>query len=200
MTPSDVKTLSWPPKPTPVPVRLRALQIARSHIGEREIVEGYERGKDAPAIGNQGPIVRWSCERWTSPERFQREYAAGKMAWCAGFVSSCFLEACAPDLAAQWNHIGSTSCDALWTRLDRAGWTWRTTENGGMPAPGDLVFFVKLVDAAPILHEDATPDLDHVGFVDGDAQVLSGNHHDAVGYSSRSLCGPAVWGFARVPW
>lgn len=154
----------------------RVLQVALPMEGQAEVGE------------NEGPIVQWSIGPWTHRE-------PGPWAkWCAGFASTCLLEALATaqdDHQAEWEKIGSLSCDTLWARLTARGWTWRNS--AGEPAePGDLVFF------------GASTDLNHVGLVlalEGRTlRTIEGNAGDRVRRRSYDLSFPRLHGFARVPW
>lgn len=133
----------------------RALQIAAAHLGQAE-----------QGGANQGPVVEWAIGPWTT--RTPGPWAR----WCAGFVSTCYLEAIvelAPRVAAEWRTIGSLSCDSLCAHLAAAGCA---VELPGELQPGDLLFYGSL------------DDLKHVGILEsvapGRLKVLEGNSGDAV--------------------
>lgn len=66
------------------------------HIGEQE----------TPPGSNKGPVVDWAVTAWAGKSH-------GAMPWCAGAVSTAYLEAGYPSM----NKIGSLSCDTLYRNV-----------------------------------------------------------------------------------
>lgn len=190
----------------PPPVAARALAIATSKLGQKEV--------GGP---NQGPIVEWSAEPWTSRHPGPTDWAR----WCAFFVSTCYLEAFAAeprgllhqDPAIRWQGLGSGSCDRLWQHLDEAEATGRDV---AAAQPGDLLFFggwrctdtkhchARVAEGqtpCPKCGAPAELDLDHVGLVerieDGVVLTIEGNSGDAVRRQRHPLGAPLLWGWAR---
>lgn len=186
---SSVQTIRGPEGPGPV--RLGALEIARSKIGERET---------AP---NQGPIVDWSLAGITSRKAAgDMEHPAGWAKWCAFFVSQCFqrelLLRGQTELARLWRaDYASGSCSSLWASCERAGWTESSLE--AQPQPGDLVFYGELAAKKGIkfLHVDFY-ERALVG-AEGHFEAIGGNSRDSVARSVRTPDSKIV-GYARVPW
>lgn len=106
----------------PPTLGMRALEIARSKVGQRE-----RGGK------NRGAIVAWSMEGMHS--------ASDAPKWCAFFACQTFLRAAqTPEQLAEMKKIASGDCDRLWARLSARGWTWIYGANS-TPPPGALIFF-----------------------------------------------------------
>ncbi len=146
----------------------KALAVAKSKLGMKE-----EGGP------NQGPIVEWSMRPWTKAP-------LGNWAkWCAGFVCTCYLEAGSPLI----RKYASLEVSKLWSKLDRAGYTWDyiPTPSQKLPEPGDLFF---------------TKGFSHVGLVESvEGNILhtvEGNHQDQVARAQRSLTSVKIHGFARL--
>lgn len=159
---------NWPPPPG-----VRALQQLLKHLGEAE------------TSPNQGPVVEWACRRWVGDEFWARVYPVGKMAWCAGAVSSAFADAGIPI-------PGSVSCDALLRLLQRAGWlVWQPSHEPRRIGAGDVVFW------------GPAHNLEHVGLVETAAadklHCVEGNHLNAVGRRTYSLPDPRLAWVARHP-
>lgn len=159
----------WPPSPG-----VRAALVLVQKLGERE--DG----------NNAGEVVIWACRRWCSREFWDAKYPAGKMFWCAGAVSSALAEA-----GVDMSRVGSVDADAL---LDRMRARWGVV--AGEPAAGDVVWFQDL--ARPELR--AT----HVGIIskmlgNSRAEIVSGNHHNAIGLSEVALGDPRIICFVRIP-
>lgn len=117
------------------PIQARVLEVARSLIGQRE------------EPGNQGEIVRRVCSPFLSANDFTRLYRAGKLAWCAGFASYCWLMAW-----PGFRRYASVDCDSLWLRQAAAGWTRRVGNALLEPQPGDLLFFHAKTDHGDVNH------------------------------------------------
>lgn len=186
--------------PGPGPVRLGALEIASSKIGERET------GRNA------GPIVDWSLEGLTShPAAGDDKRRPGWAQWCAFFVSQCVrreLDRRGDDaLLREWvRELASGSCDSLWRHLEARGWVWlrgaplpqalspQGVDAPGLPGAGDFVFF------------GVPGDLAHVGYVErldgaaGRLHTVEGNAGDRVAALDHPADHPRIVGYARVPW
>jgi len=76
--------------------RQLALNKLCAHIGEQE----------TPPGSNKGPVVDWAVTPWAGKSH-------GAMPWCAGAVSTAYLEAGYPAM----NKIGSLSCDTLYRNV-----------------------------------------------------------------------------------
>lgn len=158
----------WPPA-----AGVRAVQILKERLGQHE---------SAP---NQGPIVEWACRRWVSDEFWAKHYPAGKMAWCAGAVSSALSEAGVPMVG-----IGSVSCDALLRHMRSRGWdVW--TPKDRLPSAGDVVFL------------GLPQDLRHVGLVVAVEKPIllyvSGNAGNAVRERTLPVDDDSLAWYVRVP-
>ena len=99
-------------EPSIIPVRLAAMEVARSKQGIKE-----DKGPDGKGL-NTGEIVDWSCDGFTR----QRG-----IFWCAFFYSQCHREVLRQrgdvQLLAHWMQIASGGCDLLWRRMAAEGWT-----------------------------------------------------------------------------
>ncbi len=73
-----------------------ALMKLGMHIGKQE----------TPPGSNKGPVVDWAVTAWAGKSH-------GAMPWCAGAVSTAYLEAGYPSM----NKIGSLSCDTLYRNV-----------------------------------------------------------------------------------
>lgn len=68
---------------------------------------GIHRGEqETPPGSNKGPVVDWAVTPWAGKSH-------GAMPWCAGAVSTAYLEAGYPAM----NKIGSLSCDTLYRNV-----------------------------------------------------------------------------------
>jgi hypothetical protein len=128
----------------------QVINIAHSHVGQTDNGD------------HTGAIVDWSIEHWT------HQPAGPWAAWCAGFVSTCYLLGG----YAPMSELGSLSCDALWANLDRKWLQFMAVDKYGtsyglfQPMQGDLIFY------RPISKEEFKVDgLSHVGLV----QAVTGN-------------------------
>lgn len=179
--PDPVRTLSAPGL-----VRVGALEIAISKIGERETAK------------NEGPIVDWALQGITSrPAAGPGARREGWAQWCAFFVSQCFRRELIRRgdgvLLKEWQRLASGSCDSLWAHLSAQGWTWRAGAEGARPDAGDIAFF------------GPEGDLAHVGLVEmldgaGRLHTVEGNAGDRVAALQHPADHPRIFGFARVPW
>lgn len=181
--------------PSIVPVRVAALEVARSKIGMQE-------DRDAEGHGlNTGEIVDWSCDGFTR----QRG-----IFWCGFFACQCFRHVLRErgdvQLLAHWAKLASGDCDMLWRRLGGEGWTWLWGESGRLPEPGDLLFYIMLKKDTGERrhHQDGTPDMRHVAliseFLPPLVHDISGNHGDQVGPHKEPIKNIGLYGCARVPW
>lgn len=150
----------------------KAVKIAQSKLGMHE--EGGE---------NRGPIVEWGMAPWSKAE-------VGSWAkWCAAFVCTCLLEAGSKEI----RKVASTSCDTLWNRCEKAGYSWINLKMimERELQVGDLVFYGN------------SKDLYHVGMItdvqDGTLIVIEGNDNDAVRESVHDVTEKSIFGFARIP-
>lgn len=134
------------------------LTVAKSKIGQKET------GK------NVGQIVKWATSPWLPNgwDISKPHPSTGKMgwaAWCAGFVSTCYLRA-----GFAMRGIGSLSVDALYDRCARK-FVVRPPHDY-IPVPGDIIFF------------GPKGDLQHCGIVEfseGDTvHTIEGNTGDSV--------------------
>lgn len=160
----------------------QVISIAKSHLGQ------HEQGGQ-----NMGPIVDWSIQHYTT------EVAGPWAAWCAGFASTCYLLGGYTPM----KDLGSLSCDALWTNLDRR-WIqflamdkYDASSGSLLPTTGDLIFF------RPINRQEFKVNgLCHVGLVQAVASniitVISGNEQDSVHQSFHALTDPTISGYARI--
>lgn len=160
-----------------LPIGERAVNVARSKIGQREI--GGQ---------NKGPIVEWATQGLPVYQDTPR--------WCAYFVSQCYRLAAADEeeerAVMRFAH-GRVS--VLWTRLAAQDvgqpWTWLTPSSDARPTPepkaGDLVFFgglhhVRLVES----------------FGGGWLHMIGGNEGNAVRRSRLPINDPTIHGFSTV--
>lgn len=165
----------WPPE---IPIGALALRVLAAKIDDPRWVED-------PPGSNQGPVVRWACERWLTRGDFEREYARGRLAWCAGAVCSALVEAGSEEIKT----VASLSCARLWRKLVTLG---RLVPKG-QEQVGDLYFLgdpphhVGLVEA--ILEDRLTT-------VSGNSNQPRRKIADRV--SRHTVSRAQVFGFARI--
>ena len=112
-TPDDTKT-DYPPT-----LGMRAVEIARTKIGERE-----------HGGANKGPIVLWSTKDLTK--------AREGLKWCAFFAWQCFLQAAqTPEQRALVKGLASSSSSFTYSRLRSQKWHIKD------PVPGCMIFFAQ---------------------------------------------------------
>ena len=181
-------------EPSIIPIRLAALEIAKGKLGMQE-----DKGPDGKGL-NTGEIVDWSCDGFTR----QRG-----LSWCAFFACQCFRAAIRErgdvQQLAHWMKLANGGCDLLWKRLSGEGWTWPWAENGRLPEPGDMLFYIHLNKdtGERRFHGDSTPDLRHVSlitkFAPPSVHDLSGNHGNQVGPHKEPIKSKSLYGVARIP-
>ena len=155
----------------PPSLALRALELARSKIGEREV------GR------NQGPIVEWSLKGLT-----KRPPGAWSH-WGAYFMWQCLLRAAQTPLQEQEvKSLAAGSCTDSWRHLAASGWAHKTPIT---PAPGWLVFFAQ--EDKRLYH------CGFVEKVEAEQlHTIEGNHGDRVAAATYALTHPTLYGFAEV--
>lgn len=163
------------PRPAPLSVGERAVQIARSHLGEQET--------GGP---NQGAIVLWACRLWLSEHRFLEMYQRGALAWCAGFACTALREAGSASIL----HVASLDVQTLLERCQGRGLAW-LPQDGRELEPGDLVFFLR----------NGRPG--HVGLAQAPVvaqrlKTIEGNAGNAARERSYAAGDPQICAFARV--
>lgn len=152
------------------------LIVAKSKIGEKET------GK------NVGQIVKWATSPWLPNgwDISKPHPSTGKMgwaAWCAGFVSTCYLRA-----GFAMRGIGSLSVDALYDRCARK-FVVRPPHDY-IPVPGDIIFF------------GPKGDLQHCGIVefsdDDTVHTIEGNTGDSVRQHYYTKTDPKIFAYATL--
>lgn len=155
----------------PPSIALRALEIARAKIGERETAK------------NSGPIVEWSLKGLTTR-------APGSWSkWCAYFAWQCFLRSAqTPAQEQQIKSLASGSCTDSWRRLSTAGWTYRAPF---VPSPGQIVFFSR--EDKRLYHCGLVERAESEQLF-----AIEGNSGDRVAANTYPLTHPSIFGFAEV--
>lgn len=166
------------------PFQRRVLDEAIARVGQAEV--GGQ---------NKGPIVEEVCRPFLSQARFEEEYRAGKLEWCAAFVCYCWWLA-----FPVFKRQVSLSVSTLWQNLSRLGWTWVAGEAAPLPGPADFIFFCHT-------GRGAAPSFRHVGLVEscskGEVHTIEGNAFSghgtgAVRRRTYLLSEDQIYGFARV--
>lgn len=156
------------------------LDLAKAHVGEKETGD------------NAGEIVQWSCNPWLPkgwdvskphPETKKMGWAA----WCAGFVSTCYLRAGYP-----MQKLGSLSVTTLYNRCVAAIKTEKVKNpDGYTPSPADLIFF-----------QDKTGELVHVGLVrfsdEKNVYTIEGNSKNAISQNQYDKKNPKIFKYINL--
>lgn len=187
-----------------MPQACQELQRGRLPVGVAALQEGLRWEGARETAPNQGPVVAWAIEPWTT--RRPGPWSA----WCAGFAATCVLQALRrrdpfSQLAEtqEWLQVGSLQVSELWERCSKRGWTaaaepssWRS----GWWQQGDLVFWkdpghVGIVEAGPSPQEP--------GFLrtfEGNTAPGPGLPADRAMRRRRALADPRLLGRARIPY
>jgi hypothetical protein len=147
------------------------IKLAESKLGQCETGD------------NSGPVVDWSIHDWSDRP------AGHWSAWCAGFVSTCFLES-----GADFRKIGSLSCDVLWARSKLYLTTFLRGDQD--PTTGDILFFRPLDE-----REFNSTGLLHTGIVascaNGIVHTIEGNSQNMVRRAEYPIDSPHIFSYAR---
>lgn len=173
---------SLTPPPPLDPTRARVLEVARGLLGQREIPK------------NRGPIVELVCRPFLAPRDFDRLYAAGKLAWCAGFACYCWLHA-----RPETRGLASVDCDSLWLRLASKGLVRRAGIVDLAPQPADMIFFHARRDHGNLVHVGLVTRCEGktVWTIEGNTRMA---HDDtgSVGEKHYALTDPTIHGCASL--
>lgn len=149
------------------------LAVAQAKVGQTEVGN------------NTGPIVDWAIHHWTD------DPAGPWAAWCAGFVSTCYLEGGYHPIKT----FGSLSCDALWSGCRKNMQVF--FRGAKAPEPGDIIFY-RPIDYATFQQEG----LLHTGIVlhsDNAVTTIEGNKSNGVRIVVHGVSDPQIHGYGRLP-
>lgn len=154
-------------------LRAKVVSIAQGYLGCKES-DGSHR-KIIDIYNGHKPLARGYAVKYTD-------------AWCATFVSACFIRAGLTDIAP--TECGCGKMIALYQKLGR----WDEND-ARVPAPGDVIMYDWQDSGAG----DNTGAPDHVGIVvsvtGSSMKIIEGNKSNAVSYRTLAVNGKFIRGY-----